>query len=178
MTRVVGCGLNRTGTTTLGACMSAWGFRHMPFHPQAFELWQAGDWNALFAWAQGLDSLADWPWALIYPQLDRQFPGTKFILTRRKDAATWFRSLCRHAEKTGPTLYREKVYGHAKPHSYEEDHTRFYESHLRRVRAYFSERPHDLLEVCWEEGDGWEELSRFLGLQVPDMPFPHENRSG
>jgi hypothetical protein len=177
MLKVVGVGLNKTGTTTLGACMQHWELRHMPFHPEPFELWQAREWKALFKWADGLDSLADWPWALIYKELDRHYPGTKFILTRRVDAPTWFRSLCRHAEMTGPTVYREVIYGHAMPHAHVESHLHFYKTHLQRVRAYFADRPSDFLEVCWEEGDGWEQLAGFLGLEVPEIPFPHENKS-
>ena len=26
--------------------------------------------------------------------------------------------------------------------------------------------------------DGWEPLCKFLGVEVPDKPFPHENKQG
>jgi hypothetical protein len=45
------------------------------------------------------------------------------------------------------------------------------------VRAYFAGRPDDLLEVCWEAGDGWKELASFLGQPVPALPFPHLNKA-
>ena len=50
----------------------------------------------------------------------------------------------------------------------------FYEHHNEAVRAYFAGTDR-LLDVCWEEGDGWDELTGFLGLPVPDAPFPHSN---
>ena len=37
--------------------------------------------------------------------------------------------------------------------------------------------PDDLLEVCWENGDGWNELATFLGCELPTSPFPHANDS-
>jgi len=178
MPKIFGVGLNKTGTTTLGACMRHWGLHHMPFHPEPFDLWLQEDWPSLFKWADPLDSLADWPWALIWEPLDRQYPGSKFILTRRRDSLTWFQSLCFHAEMTGPTHYREAVYGYAMPHEHKAEHLAYYEAHLAAVRSYFADRPADLLEVCWEEGDGWDELAEFLGFDSPEIPFPHENKSG
>jgi Sulfotransferase domain len=29
--------------------------------------------------------------------------------------------------------------------------------------------------LVYEVGDGWEPLCRFLGVPVPDEPFPHVN---
>jgi hypothetical protein len=31
--------------------------------------------------------------------------------------------------------------------------------------------------VCWEDGHGWAELAAFLGFDIPDLAFPHRNRS-
>jgi hypothetical protein len=135
-----------------------------------------GDTEELMRWVAEYESFEDWPWPLIYREIDNRFPGTKFLLTRRKDADTWFRSLCRHAERTGPTEIRKQVYGHEMPHGHRDDHVRVYEEHLRSVREYFSDRPDDLLEVCWEEGDGWAVLASFLGFENPGIAFPHENR--
>jgi hypothetical protein len=174
--KVVGIGLNKTGTSTLGACCRHWGLKHMSCNKQAFQQWLDGDSQGLMQWLEQYDSFDDWPWPLIYREIDSRFPGTKFLLTRRKDPDTWFRSLCRHAERTGPTEIRKQVYGHEMPHRHRDDHIRIYEDHLRSVRKYFGNRPDDLLEVCWEEGDGWTELAAFLGLEKPDIAFPHENR--
>jgi len=49
-----------------------------------------------------------------------------------------------------------------------------YERHNREVLDYFGERiDRDLLVVCWENGDGWTQLSKFLNKRYPDEPFPH-----
>ena len=44
--------------------------------------------------------------------------------------------------------------------------------HERRVRAHFAGRPDDLLVMDITAGDGWEQVCPFLGLPVPDAPFP------
>lgn len=36
--------------------------------------------------------------------------------------------------------------------------------------------PDRLLE--WSADEGWEPLCKFLGKEVPDMPFPHANAVG
>jgi hypothetical protein len=51
-----------------------------------------------------------------------------------------------------------------------------YNRHHADVRRYFADRPGDLMEMNIIEGDGWEKLCPFLGLQVPPTPFPHLNR--
>jgi hypothetical protein len=53
---------------------------------------------------------------------------------------------------------------------------RRYLSHIQEIRDYFKDRPDDLLEICWENGDGWEKLANFLGKPVPQEPFPHRNK--
>ena len=175
--KVVGVGLIKTGTKTLGVCLRRWGLKHISRDHEAFELWRKGEIETLLRKVGEFDSFEDWPWPLVYREIDREFPGTRFILTRRKDAKTWFRSVCKHAGRTGPTDYRKYVFGHEMPYGREKEHIQFYESHLRSVRAYFKDRPGDLLEVCWEDGSGWAELAAFLGFEPPDAPFPHLNKS-
>lgn len=175
--KIVGIGLNKTGTKTLGACMRHWQLKHASFSPDAFDLWWNNDYSTLMKWVAMYDSFEDWPWPLIYNQIDSSFAGTRFILTRRKNPDVWFESLCKHAERTGPTIIRKAIYGFGMPHNYKREHIRYYNEHLHSVREHFNGKPEALLEVCWEEGSGWAELSRFLDLPQPDTPFPHENRS-
>lgn len=174
--KIVGVGLNKTGTKTLRACLLHWGFRHVTCSKGAFDLWRDGRYDDLLAWVSAHDSFEDWPWPLIFRQIDKKFPNTKFILTRRKNAETWFNSLCSHAVRTGPTEFRKTIYGYEMPHVHKAEHLQFYEKHNESVRNYFRDRPADFLEVCWEEGDKWERLSEFLGLDCPKIPFPHENK--
>jgi hypothetical protein len=175
--KIVGIGLNKTGTTTLGVCLRHWGFKHIGFSEEGFDMWRRGLYSDLLEMVRRYDSFDDWPWPMIYQSIDEHFPGSKFILTRRISADVWFESLCKHARRTGPTVFRKYIYGHEMPGGHKQDHIRVYTEHLAAVRTYFKDRPGDLLEVCWEEGDGWKELSKFLQLEEPDIPFPHANAS-
>jgi len=175
--KIVGIGLNKTGTTTLGVCLRYWGLNHISFSAKGFDVWRERDIDRLMRWVGMFDSFEDWPWPLIYPQIDQAFPGSKFILTRRADPQVWYASLCKHALRTGPTRFRAEIYGHAMPQDHQAEHIALYEDHLLAVRRYFKDRPQDLLEVCWEEGDGWQKLSSFLGFDCPTVPFPHANKS-
>ena len=57
------------------------------------------------------------------------------------------------------------------------DGVRGYDRHNDAVRAYFRNRPQDLLEICWERGDGWQAICEFLQRPLPDVPIPHDNRA-
>ncbi len=175
--KIVGIGLNKTGTKTLGACLRHWKMRHVSFSAKSFELWRANSTAALLEQVAKFDSFEDWPWPLLYREIDAAFSGSKFLLTRRRDPDTWFTSLCKHAERTGPTIYRKAIYGYEMPQQNRDAHIRYYENHLISVREFFRDRPNALLELCWEEGHGWRELASFIGLKEPAIPFPHENRS-
>lgn len=175
--KIVGIGLNKTGTKSLGYCIQQWGFRHVSLCEEAFELWRSGDVPKLLTLVGHYDSFEDWPWPLVYKSIDKRFSGSKFILTKRKDPETWFESLCAHADRTGPTIYRKYIYGYEMPHGHKNHHIKIYLDHLSSCREYFKKRPNDFLEVCWEEGDGWSQLSSFLQLECPPIPFPHENKN-
>lgn len=175
--KIVGVGLNKTGTKTLGTCLRHWQLNHVSFSPEACDLWFDRDVSTLMTWVAKYDSFEDWPWPLLFREIDRSFPGSRFILTRRITADAWFESLCKHADRTGPTAFRKNIYGFDMPHGHKQEHVRFYEEHLRSVRDHFKDRPEALLEVCWEEGSGWAELAQFLGQPRPDTPFPHANKA-
>lgn len=175
--KVFGIGLNKTGTTTLGLCLQHLGYRHTSSNLELTKRVAAGDIEPVLDFAREYESFEDWPWPLIYRELDERFPGSKFILTTRRTPQVWLRSLKNHALLTGPTEFRRIAYGHPIPEGHEPDHLSRYEAHNRDVRQYFESRPDDLLEICWETGSGWRELCDFLGHEVPDVPLPHANRS-
>lgn len=175
--KVVGIGLNKTGTNTLMSCLSHLGFRHQTYSNEAFKLWLDKDYSSLMQWVASFDSFEDWPWPLLYKEIDKTFEGSKFILTIRKDPETWFKSLCNHADRTGPTDFRKYIYGYDLPYEHKQEHINFYEKHLQSVHQYFKNRPDDLLEICWENGDSWAKLSNFLNLETPNIPLPHRNKS-
>jgi len=173
--KVFGIGLNKTGTTTLGACLKNLGYRHCSYRRDLLEAFRDGDSAAALRFADRFDSFEDWPWPLLFRELHAKYgEDARFVLTLRRNPEVWLESLKKHALRTPPYNHARKLaYGHDYPHGYEAEHLGVYERHKEAVRDYFTERKHLLLEVCWEDGDGWEKLCGFLGHPVPDAPFPH-----
>ncbi|MBE9171590.1 hypothetical protein IQ216_00330 [Cyanobium sp. LEGE 06143] len=176
--KVFGIGLNKTGTTTLGVCLSRLGYRHCSFDLSLLEQVRHGDLNGLRAVVDRHDSFEDWPYPLVFEQLDHLYPGSRFILTRRRSTRAWLRSLQEHSLRTDPAIgsrSRTLAYGWPYPQLNPRAHLSLYRAHLLRVRHYFRQRPQDLLEVCWEEQASWAPLCSFLGQPLPGVPFPHAN---
>lgn len=180
-TKVFGIGLPKTGTTSLGYCFRRFGFKHRTFDMDLAVQVKRSQLEPVFTEVEKFETFEDWPWFEIYRELDQRFPRSKFILTLRKDTATYVASLQGHHERQG--IRKE---GFVKPHWWDEvfgvepaewdyDYSaRRYERHNREVLEYFGNRiGKDLLVVCWERGDGWSELSRFLNKSCPEEPFPH-----
>ncbi len=135
------------------------------------------DLTDVFRTVARFDSFEDWPFPLIYREIDERYPNSKFILTVRKDKLTWLESLKKHSLRTRPLRHsRELAFGFHYPFGHEREHIDIYENHNAEVVEYFRARPRDLLVLCWEKGDGWSELCEFLGHEVPDLPLPHANR--
>ena len=176
--KIFGIGLNKTGTKTLGECFRVLGFKNKSFDPGLMQSYAKGDYQAILEACDPFDSFEDWPYPLVYREFDLHYSEAKFILTLRKDPETWFLSLCRHAEMTGPTEARKIAYGYEMPMDHREHHIAAYQRHEREVLEYFRNRPGKLLVVSWEKGDGWKEICGFLGIpEIPRIPFPHKNRS-
>ncbi len=178
--KVFGIGLNKTGTTTLGCCLKRLGYRHSSFNLPVLEQAAIGELDPLFATVDAHESFEDWPYPLVFEALDRQFPRSRFILTRRASPECWLESLSAHALRTDPldgARTRSLAYGLPFPQLDPQLYLRRYSQHLQRVRAYFAQRPDDLLELCWEEQASWEPLCAFLQKPVPSLPFPHANAS-
>jgi hypothetical protein len=72
---------------------------------------------------------------------------------------------------------RQWIYGVGCPQGNEDVYTARFERHNREVLEYFADRPQDLLVMRLTEGDGWDKLCPFLGVPIPETPFPHENRA-
>jgi hypothetical protein len=179
--KVVGIGLPKTGTTSLGYCFRRFGFKHQTFDMDLAVKVKRNQVDDILIEAEKHESFEDWPWFLLYREFDQRFPNSKFILTLRKDTATYVASLKGHHERQGirnkdfvKPLWWDDVFG-VEPADWDyEKSAQRYENHNRAVLEYFAGRINkDLLVVCWEKGDGWTELSRFLSKPAPDEPFPH-----
>ena len=180
MGKVFGIGWAKTGTTTLGRCFEILGLRHQGQDLGLIEDLARGDLSRVLAVASAADGFEDWPWPLLYRELDLAFPGSRFVLTVR-DPARWILSygnMLRNQGEAGPGLnsIRRQIYGLPFPEVTAAQLTERYEGHNRAVMDYFRERPGDLLVADWERGDGWPQLCGFLQLPIPETPLPHENR--
>jgi hypothetical protein len=147
-------------------------------HLESLRQLKNGDLNPIFDLIDKNDCFEDWPWPLMYRELYERYKDAKFILTIRRTPDIWYESLCKHATRKGPTEHRKLAYGHSMPHDYKEHHIQFYSAHNKEVIDFFKKNaPDKLLVVCWEDGDGWEEICNFLGKKIPKKPFPHLHNS-
>jgi hypothetical protein len=168
-------GFHKTGTKSLAAALRQLGYS---------VTGPNGVWNPNIArdahriadkLVKRFDAFQDNPWPLLYKELDRDYPGSRFILSVRSPAS-WIDSLVRYfGEDESPT--RRWIYGVGTPRGNEAVYLERFERHNREVLAHFKDRPDDLLVMDIGQGDGWEKLCPFLGNEIPDTPFPHSNRT-
>ena len=176
--KVIGVGLNKTGTKTLGHYLKQWGFQHKTYDLDAFNLYRAGRIQELLEMMQQYDSFEDWPWPLMFREIDSNFRNARFVLTVRRSAEVWYRSLCKMAVRMGPLReFEQHIYGYAMPQGHRDEHLQYYRTHNQAVEEYFRGRSETLLKVCWETGDHPQKLADFLGLNVAETAPQHINRS-
>ena len=181
--KVFGIGCPRTGTTTLHKSLATLGYKHTSWNKELFrEVMMNGNSDLAIQEAHKYESFDDLPWCTIYQELDKAFPGSKFILTVRKDSQTWLKSRAAHAKGNGISLLDDG----SEPEQSQRARNSVrwprdvshYEQHNEEAISYFSNRPNSLLVVCWERGDGWQELCNFLDAPLPSLAFPHQNKTG
>ncbi len=181
MTKVFGIGWAKTGTTTLGECLRQLGYRHVSHRFELVPLLPERNLGPIFEVVDQFDSFEDWPWILLYQELDEKYPGSRFVLTTR-DESKWIASYRNMLAKRDIVPEEENVrrrilYGLPFPDVTDEQLIERYRRHHDDVRKYFAGRPESLLEVNWGQGDGWPQLCRFLNVPEPDAPFPHANKA-
>jgi hypothetical protein len=184
--KIFGIGLPKTGTTTLGAMLKRLGYNHAPYDFELIGRVADGEMAGLSAQIGRYDSFEDWPWPAVYQAVDAAAPGSAFVMTLRKDGATWLESAQKHQRikssagiaRPGPAsrLSRQFI-GPYNVFDHPEKLIEFYRSHRDGVRRHFRDRPEQLIEVCWETGSGWRELCTFLGHPIVEDGLPHENSS-
>ena len=192
---VIGTGFGRTGTNSLRMALERLGFGpcHHMFalreHPEQAVFWEraaAGDlpdWDQAFA---GWRSAVDWPSAAFWRQTIRHFPDARVIHSTRSPES-WHRSVMstihpamqerltlepsprRDRLEMAARIVDDGVFGgrmddpaHAMA---------VFRAHEAEVLATVA--PERLL--VYELGAGWEPLCAFLGVPVPDEPFPETN---
>jgi hypothetical protein len=178
--KIFGLGLSRTGTTSLGKALNILGIPtiHFPSDQTTFAELRSAKYRLTIL--ETYQAVVDIPLVPYYAQIDMIYPNSQFILTTR-DMKSWLKSVENHW-----ALWRQRdphkqftdfvcacVYGTL---SFNADRFRYvFETHSQNIRRYFSQR-NDLLVLNVFEGEGWDELCRFLGVSVPDVPFPFLNQ--
>jgi Sulfotransferase domain len=176
--KVFGIGLGKTGTTTLGRALEILGYdRHVTCDFKLTRAWKEKGLGPIWEVSEHNNNFEDYPWPLIYQDLYEKYPEAKYILTLRPNVDKWYKSLCDHAMRTGPSEFKKIVYGSYMPHDFEEELKIFYLDHQRNVESFFKENAAEkLLILCWENGDAWEKLCTFLEKPIPRTSFPHLNQ--
>lgn len=182
--KIFGLGLSRTGTKSLTQALRVLGYDtiHYPCDEATYNELTHGSYSLSIL--EEFDGMTDITTVPFYPQLDRAYPGSRFILTAR-DKEAWLASMKnfwgRKVVEEGEGLkkpvkmkmrrfLRAAVYGIF--HYNRERLEHVFETHRKTVVDYFAGRPESLLEMNILEGDGWEKLCPFLGVEVPAEDFP------
>lgn len=175
---VFGIGLNKTGTRSLHDALVTLGWTPLhwggPASRLAVERAEA-EHRPLLSHLPGYDAFSDiLALAERFATLDEQYPGSRFILTTR-DLDGWIESRRRHVLRNQAEAAAGRYAGtflEVDPDGWRAERA----AHHAAVHAHFAERPGDLLVLDLGAGDGWEALCPFLGVPVPDAPFPWEGR--
>jgi hypothetical protein len=188
--KVIGAGLGRTATFSLkfalehlgfGPCyhmseVFAGGRRNVPLWLDAVQ--GTPKWDAIFA---GYSSTTDYPACTYWRELADFYPDAKVILTVR-DPDSWFDSVSEtifSEQMQRPlvgtpleTMMRGTIFdafdGRAKDRAFMTDWFK------RRNQQVIDALPPERLLV-FSPKEGWTPLCSFLGVPVPDSPFPRVN---
>ena len=197
-------GLNKTGTTSLKKEMELQGFvvGNQRRAELLFDDWVKKDFSRIIKYCKTAQFFQDVPFSLPYTfiAIDQAFPGSKFILTIRDDAESWYNSLIRfHGKLFGngkipPTtedlksatyIYKGFPY-HSRTHVLnapendlynKEILIDFYETHNKAVTDYFRFRKNDFLEINLKEDNSYEKFCSFLNIVQTKDKFPWENKT-
>lgn len=192
---IIGPGFGRTGTNSMKLALEQLGFGpcHHMFevrdNPERIADWQRAargetmDWDHTF---RGYRSQVDWPGARYWRELVAHYPKAKVVLTVR-DPDEWFDSV----QKTIWPVIADRG-KHAMPllndigewcHQVISGETfdgrlddrkhakKVFDRHVAEVKAHVPKQRLLVIDVK----EGWEPLCRFLGVAVPDAPFPKTN---
>ncbi|KAF2084896.1 hypothetical protein K490DRAFT_48111 [Saccharata proteae CBS 121410] len=177
--KVLCLGMPRTGTSSLRDALAMLGYQPHHFREMMLE-WE----REIPLWSEALeakyygkckpygreefdkllgeyDCVEDNPSVLFAEDLIKAYPEAKVILTNR-DVDKWAVSMKNTIFKTRDSIHNDPDTVKA-----------VFNNHYKKIREM---TPKDqLLELHF--GDGWEPLCKFLGVPVPDTPWPHSNDS-
>jgi hypothetical protein len=187
--KVVGSGLGRTGTKSMQTALNMLGFgpcHHMVevfLHPESMALWVEAsqgrpNWDLIF---KDYHSMVDYPGAAYWRQIADHYPDAKVLHTVR-DPDKWFESTqatifsqaspAARVQEGPAAAFFSSFMGPMREHLNDRAWmTDYFRRHTEEVKAAIA--PERLL--IYEVGEGWERLCKWLGVPVPDAPYPSEN---
>ena len=186
--RIVGSGLGRSGTMSMKLALEQLGLgpcHHMVevfAHPESVPLWVEAargraDWDRIF---DGYASMVDYPGCRYWRELAAYYPDAKVLHTVR-DPDAWFDStqatiFAPGSAMDNPPANLKDFFEAISADFQGEIHDRafmtdYFRRHTEAVVATIA--PERLL--VHEVGEGWERLCAFLGVPVPETPFPSVN---
>jgi Sulfotransferase domain len=190
--RVIGTGLGRTGTMSLKIALEQLGLGpcyHMaevmldPLERAPGWIRAADgdpDWESVFA---GFASTVDYPGCRFWRELTAEYPAAKVVHTVR-DPDAWF-------ESTQATIFSLRM--RHRMDSMPPELQEFFDKTVRQdfgdligdrdfMTAAFRKHNADVERaipaerlLVYEVAQGWQPLCDFLGVEVPDRPFPRVN---
>jgi len=188
--RVIGAGLGRTATFSVKFALEHLGLGPCYHMSEVFAgarrnvpLWLdvvngRPDWDAIF---DGYQSATDYPACSYWRELADYYPDGKVVLTVR-DAASWF-------DSASETIFSDQMHGSLAGSPLEammkgtvfnafgdrvKDRGFMTDWFERRNQQVIDALPPERLLV-YSPRQGWEPLCSFLGVPVPDEPFPRIN---
>lgn len=173
-------GFHKTGTSSLGVALERLGYDVAGFYPfrklsrkDSLTLQEVED--VALGVAAKVDAAQDSPWPILYQQLDKAFPNSRFIhVTRNREA--WIKSAVNDFG-TFPNAMRRLIYGTDFPHGNEAAWLARYDQHNADVCDYFAGRPDDFISLDLDQSQvNWGNVCTFLGEPVPDISWPYSNR--
>lgn len=110
-----------------------------------------------------------------FRELDKQYPGSKFILNTR-NVEDWINSRIRFLER-GYFYCKHGDRFHSSQEALNQCWREHWDEHTSNVREYFSNRPEDLLEFDLDK-DGPEKIADFFcDLNLDISKWGHHNKS-
>ena len=196
MLKLIGVGYGRTGTSSTKLALEMLGVapcHHMSalVDNQALsQKWYDVAFNGKRDWDDVFDGYAatlDWPAVTYWRELAAYYPAAKLLLTHR-DPEKWYDSMAQTVfpqmdkplgpegtpmwlrRQTSIKLIRDTTFA-GRGLTDKAATIRRYEQHNAEVQTAFGS---DRLLV-WHVAAGWAPLCDFLGVPIPDQPFPRSN---
>jgi len=163
--KIFGIGTSRTGTSTLNRALNLLGIKsvHKASYLTDYVKVNMATGNFLLYGLEDYRGFSDHPIDWLYKELDKQYPNSLFIYTKRKDREAWIRSMHILVQASKEPRDEKK---------WRED----YKKHQKDIYEYFKDRD-DFLEIDITTGCGWKPICDFLEIDIPEEPFPHIGKS-